>query len=772
MLPLTLAVISTLHTLVVPLAPAYESSPFVLGTAKGPHGVIQADGLSLLRDGKRWTPVMGEFHYARYPESEWREELLKMKAGGIDVIATYVFWIHHEEVEGKWRWDGQRSLRRFVALCGELQLPCVVRLGPWCHGEVRNGGLPDWVVKQGKTRRDDPEYLKHVQVLYGQIAAQLKGLLWKEGGPVFAVQLENEYGGRAEHLLTLKRIARECGIDTPLYTRTGWPRLSSPMPFGEILPLYGNYPEGFWDRTVEAMPASYWRGFTFDARRSDDEIANERQRNQGDEEHAQRYPYLTCEMGGGMQVSYHRRVRIDPRDIDSLALTRIGSGSNLPGYYMAHGGTNPDGELTTLQEAQANREWNDLPVKTYDFQTLLGEFGQTREQYHRLRPIHLFLREWGGELATMPSILPEERPQSKDDDGTLRWAVRSDGRSGYVFVNNYQRLHAMPAKPQTQLRVELPTGAIEFPEVTVPADSAFFWPFNMSLGGIRLRYATAQPVCRLGDTYVFAATGNVPVRFAFDGARIEATRGHVSGETVSELQPSREVAIRVVDGSRRASIVVLSEEDARRLYKGRYAGQERLVLSSAGVVFDGEHLRLRTDAPGSPSVSVWPAPARVAVGGKAVASQPDGLFTRFELPWKAPTAPPVRFEKVRSAGPAREIPKGSQGVAEAPGDEAFAAAAEYRIHVSPHAGRRIAIRYAGDVARLYQGDRLLTDNFYNGTPFEFGTWRGGKDLRLQILPLRADAPIMLLDRPPFGGASSLAELIGVDIIEERTLVLE
>ena len=54
---------------------------------------------------------MGEFHYARYPANEWREELLKMKAGGIDIVATYVFWIHHEEVEGQFDWSGPRNLR-------------------------------------------------------------------------------------------------------------------------------------------------------------------------------------------------------------------------------------------------------------------------------------------------------------------------------------------------------------------------------------------------------------------------------------------------------------------------------------------------------------------------------------------------------------------------------------------------------------------------------------------------------------------------------------
>ena len=63
--------------------------------------------------GKPVIPVMGEFHYSRYPAEQWEEEILKMKAGGVTVLPTYVFWSLHEEVEGQFRWDGQRNLRGF-----------------------------------------------------------------------------------------------------------------------------------------------------------------------------------------------------------------------------------------------------------------------------------------------------------------------------------------------------------------------------------------------------------------------------------------------------------------------------------------------------------------------------------------------------------------------------------------------------------------------------------------------------------------------------------
>jgi len=182
-------------TLTVPVASPAPAETFNMGTARAPDGTtLTLDRRSLLLNGRPWTPIMGEFHYSRYPANEWREELLKMKAGGIDIVATYVFWIHHEEIEGQWEWAGDKNLRDFVRIAGEAGLKVIVRCGPWCHGEVRNGGLPDWIVARGQSRTEDPAFLASTKALYTHIAAQLKGLLWKDGGPVIGIQLDNEYG--------------------------------------------------------------------------------------------------------------------------------------------------------------------------------------------------------------------------------------------------------------------------------------------------------------------------------------------------------------------------------------------------------------------------------------------------------------------------------------------------------------------------------------------------------------------------------------------------
>ena len=103
-----------------------------------------------------------------------------------------------------------------------------------------------------------------------------------------------------------------------------------------------------------------------------------------------------------MPASYHRRINYDPRDVEANVLTQLGGGSSLLGYYMYHGGQNPEGKLSTLQDSSATGYPNDLPVKSYDFNAPLGEFGQVNPQYYWLRRLHLFLHDFGAPLSPPP----------------------------------------------------------------------------------------------------------------------------------------------------------------------------------------------------------------------------------------------------------------------------------------------------------------------------------------------------------------------------------
>jgi len=229
--------------------------PFSTG-GRSPDGhVLAVNSRYLLLDGKPWFPVMGEFQYTRYPAENWEQEILKMKAGGVRIVSTYIFWIHHEEIEGSFDWSGRRDLRQFVELAGKHGMFVWVRVGPWDHGEVRNGGLPDWLLRNTKTRQNDAAYLKYVQRFYGEIGRQLQGLFWKDGGPIVGVQIENEYHSRGtgkgeEHILTLRKMARDAGLDAPFYSVTGWD--DAAIPSRDVISVFGGYPDyDVGDRKLE-----------------------------------------------------------------------------------------------------------------------------------------------------------------------------------------------------------------------------------------------------------------------------------------------------------------------------------------------------------------------------------------------------------------------------------------------------------------------------------------------------------------------------------------
>lgn len=624
---------------------------------------VKWDDKSLIWGGLRVVPAMGEIHYSRIPAAEWQQEVKQMKEGGVSMIACYVFWNHIEEIEGQYDWSGQRDLRTFLEICKEEQLPVVLRVGPFCHGEVRNGGIPDWVFAKGcRTRSEDKVFLSLTERYYRQIFTQIQGLQWKDGGPVVAAQFDNEYRGKGSYLMALKDIAKQIGFDLPFYTRTGWPELSTPVPFGEMIPLYGDYADGFWDRSIKEGVGDYYKAFNFHEGRTSSAIASEQLTyNTNDtQEKVSQYPYFTCELGGGMMTSYHRRVYLYPEDAYSMAIVKLGSGSNLLGYYMYHGGTNPDGKLTYLNETQKTiaTNYNDLPVKTYDFQAPLNEFGQRNPHFYLLRKLHLFINDYATELAPMHAVCPNPQNIRQGEDSFLRWSYREKDGSAFVFINNYERFQNLSAKKDVQFEV----CGVKFPQkpITIPANTACVFPVNID----GIRYATAQLVARReGKVYMQQISG-IPTEIAIDG------------KVLKNLKP-KGVTTPVY-----RNIYLIDAETAGRLFLEEPEQEKQTITLS--------------------------------------------------------------YKKIREAAPSRTITTGANKVAEEPTDADFEQAAVYTIDIPVDRKGLLCIQYYGDCARLYDGDTLIDDNFYNGREFQYGLWRlpaATIQLTLRILPIQPDMPV-------------------------------
>lgn len=731
-----------------------------LGETNAPGGrTLGADSVSLYRDGERWIPVMGEFHYARYPREEWRDALLKMKAGGIEVVASYVFWIHHEEVRGEYDWSGRRSLREFVKLCGELDLLAMVRMGPWCHGEARNGGFPDWLknggagVEEGKLRTADPGFLKLVEGFYREVAGQVEGLLWKDGGPVIGVQLDNE-SGDLEYLLALKRMARGLGVDVPYYAMTGW---SGVVPEEGLLPLFGGYADGFWS----AEAKDFADAFDFSAVRSQADPRNEK---------LSKFPYLCCEIGGGMASSYANRVAVMGSDTEALALAKLGSGNNLPGYYMYQGGQNPEGKGVGFNESVASGAPNELPVLDYDFDAPLGAYGQVRESYDRLRLQHLLVKDFGKELAGMPAWFPEGRA---GEGGGVKWSVRSDGGSGMLFFSNHEAGRGAVAVTNVQFSVGLTNGVQLVPRepLEVPAGAVGIWPVGWDFGGVRVDYATVQPVVRMeaGGAlwFFFLADKGVVAEVAF------------AGEDPQRCEPSMDVAFRRVvagggDGERVVNFVVLPSHFMTRCWKLELGGVERLLLAANSFLpeVDGE-ARVELLQPSPLSVAVFPPMESVMLDGLPAAVGKDGVFAYFNLPRPSRKAG-LELKPVRGA-------TGEGAGGELPLESDWERAALWKVQVPEEfAGEDLLMRimYVGDVARLYAGGRVVADQFYHGLPFDLGLWRlpkeewGSLEFRVLPLSLREGLRVPSFVERLMRDVSSKAEVTNYGLLERRQHRLE
>ena len=481
---------------------------------KNPKGEeINVTSRYFTRNGKPWIGVMGEFHFSRYSRENWHRELATMKAGGITIVSTYLFWIYHEEIEGKMDFGGDNDIRAFIEECKDVGLDVVIRIGPWAHGECRNGAFPDWLLKKDyKLRDNNEEYLAVVKKWYQSIYNEVKGLFYKDGGNIIAVQIENEFVDNAEHLAKLKEIAVECGFIAPIYTVTGWNSASgAKIPVDEVMPVFGGYCEAPWENHMNRLSPS--PHYFFNRMRNDSAIGTDliaKTQSDGWQLPYERYPFATCELGGGIEVTHHRRPIIKPMDIYAVSLVKLGDGNNLVGYYMYHGGTNKIGELSTFNETKATGYPNDYPILSYDFQAPLSEYGEVREQYGLLNMLHMFVNDFGEEFAPMIAV-DSANSVAADDTNSLRYGMRTNGKSGFVFVNHYQRLTELADIENAVISA----GNVEFTPIDVKGEVSFFMPFNMKMGDSVLEYATAQPLCKCDDTYFFAEIPNIKAEYKF-----------------------------------------------------------------------------------------------------------------------------------------------------------------------------------------------------------------------------------------------------------------
>ncbi len=685
-------------------------------------------------------PIVGEIHFSRYPHKYWDEAIIKMKAGGINIIATYVFWSMHEEIEGQFEWNADNDLRKFIELCAANEMRVILRIGPFCHGEIRNGGLPDWLLGKMLTiRSNDPKYLFYVDRLYAEIGKQIKGLLFKDNGPIFAIQLENEYQHSAsawglsypeqpleytaaerdqqitqngvgvsmeknpyaelgnEHILVLKSIAQKNGLEVPIYTVTGWG--NSAVAENETLPVTAAYPYPSWS------PIKLSNFYLYTDLQKKPDYSPVRYKPED-------YPYFPAEIGGGIMGTYTRRPVIPARSLEALANRFIGSGANGLGYYMYHGGSTPKGKLFYF-----NDEVFGYPKISYDFQAPLSEYGKPVESLNRLKIYHYFLNDFANVLSPMQVILPKNVDDIKSTDPkALRYSVRTKDDAAFLFMNNFQDHQERFDIENVKFKVKLKNKDIQIPEIggfTLAKDESAIFPVNINILGVHFNYATAQILTtgtdKQGEFIVFFAPEGVKSEFSIsmqNGLKIKAKQCKVTSNKdrwLIKSSTNEPFEFKVVNKDKTVRVLVLDKHSALNSWIVKMDGETKILISESFVISDSNSIELISLNNPVIDFKLYPSinqTLSVNAGKLIKTSKQNELFNQYklELPKAKLNFPVTHMGNKMEIDLSEGLPEGTTDLI-------------------------CRLNYKGDTGAAFINGELVADNFYNSVAWEIGLKR-------------------------------------------------
>ncbi len=315
-------------------------------------------GDHFIQNGVPARILAGAMHYFRIMPTYWRDRLTKLKAMGLNTVETYVAWNLHEPRPGQFDFTGQLDLARYLEIAAELGLNAIVRPGPYICSEWELGGLPAWLLRDPmmQLRCSYAPYLKAVDRFFDALLPRLEPLQAARGGPIVAMQVENEYGSYGDDKTYLRHLADgmgKRGIDCLLFTSDG---PTDSMLQGGTLPdifkvvNFDNHPTEAFAKLREYQPngplmcGEFWCGW-FD--------------HWGEHHHT-------------------RPVDDVARDLDTM----LAAGASV-NFYMFHGGTNfgfMSGANHTATEYQPD-------VTSYDYDALLDEAGDPTPKYYVCREV-------------------------------------------------------------------------------------------------------------------------------------------------------------------------------------------------------------------------------------------------------------------------------------------------------------------------------------------------------------------------------------------------
>ncbi|KAI9537213.1 hypothetical protein NQZ68_027247 [Dissostichus eleginoides] len=184
---------------------------------------LRANSSQFTLEGKPFHILGGSIHYFRVPRAYWEDRLLKMKACGLNTLTTYVPWNMHEPERGVFNFEDLLDLEAYLRLAASLGLWVILRPGPYICAEWDLGGLPSWLLrdKNMKLRTTYPGFTDAVNSFFNHLIEKVVPHQYSKGGPIIAVQVENEYGSYAkddEYMPFIKESLLSRGISELLLT--------------------------------------------------------------------------------------------------------------------------------------------------------------------------------------------------------------------------------------------------------------------------------------------------------------------------------------------------------------------------------------------------------------------------------------------------------------------------------------------------------------------------------------------------------------------------
>ena len=181
-------------------------------------GILTYKGTQFYLDGEPFVVISGTMHYFRIPREYWHDRLLKLRECGFNTVETYTCWNLHERRKGEFNFSGNLDVAAYIEEAAKVGLHVILRPGPYICAEWELGGLPSWLLNYETMplRCYDEQFLTNLRPYYNELLSRVRPYLASQGGPVFMLQIENEYGSYGDdkdYLRAIVDIYKENGMD-------------------------------------------------------------------------------------------------------------------------------------------------------------------------------------------------------------------------------------------------------------------------------------------------------------------------------------------------------------------------------------------------------------------------------------------------------------------------------------------------------------------------------------------------------------------------------